>query len=87
MDIAEKVKEIIVNQLALNPEEVTETASFMDDLGADSLDQVTFVMELEKEFGIEVPDEDAKDITNVGEAIKYIEEKVKQKEEEAPKAE
>jgi acyl carrier protein len=87
MDIAEKVKEIIVNQLALNPEEVTDNASFMDDLGADSLDQVTFVMELEKEFGIEVPDEDAKDITTVGEAINYIEEKVKQKEEEAQKAE
>jgi len=87
MDIAEKVKEIIVSQLALNPEEVTENASLMDDLGADSLDLVTFVMELEKEFGIEIPDEDSKDISTVGEAIKYIEEKMKQKEQEAQKTE
>jgi acyl carrier protein len=86
MDIAEKVKEIIVNQLALNPEEVTENASLTDDLGADSLDQVTIVMELEKEFAIEIPDEDSKDITTVGQAIKYIEEKVKAREQEAPKA-
>jgi acyl carrier protein len=87
MDIAEKVKEIIVNQLALNPEEVTENASFIDDLGADSLDQVTFVMELEKEFGIEIPDEDSRDISTVREAITYIEGKIKQKEDEAPKTE
>lgn len=86
MDIAEKVKEIIVSQLALNPEEVKEDASFLDDLGADSLDQVTFVMELEKEFGIEIPDEDSKNITTVGQAIQYIEGKVKGKEQEAPKA-
>lgn len=86
MDIAEKVKEIIVSQLALNPEEVKEDASFLDDLGADSLDQVTFVMELEKEFGIEIPDEDSKNITTVGQAIQYIEEKVKSKEQEAQKA-
>ncbi len=87
MDIAEKVKEIIVNQLALNPEEVTENASLTDDLGADSLDQVTIVMELEKEFAIEIPDEDSKDITTVGQAIKYIEEKMKAREQEAQKAE
>ncbi len=82
MDIAEKVKDIIVKQLAVNPEEVTENASFVDDLGADSLDTVTFVMELEKEFGIEIPDEDSKDIRTVGEAIKYIEQKSKQKEQQ-----
>lgn len=87
MDIAEKVKDIIVKQLAVNPEEVKDDASFVDDLGADSLDTVTFVMELEKEFGIEIPDEDSKDIRTVGEAIKYIEEKAKQKEEEAEKTE
>lgn len=86
MDIAEKVKDIIVKQLAVNPEEVTEDASFVDDLGADSLDTVTFVMELEKEFGLEIPDEDYKDIRTVGEAIKYIERKTEQKEEEAQKA-
>jgi len=80
MDIAEKVKDIIVKQLAVNPEEVTDEASFVDDLGADSLDTVTFVMELEKEFGIEIPDEDSKDIRTVGEAIRYIEEKAKDKE-------
>ena len=82
MDIAEKVKEIIVKQLAVNQEEVTDNASFIDDLGADSLDTVTIVMELEKEFGIEIPDEDSKDIRTVTEAIKYIEEKSAQKEEE-----
>jgi len=83
MDIAEKVKDIIVRQLAVNPEEVTENASFVDDMGADSLDTVTIVMELEKEFDIEIPDEDSKDIRTVAEAIKYIEEKTRQKEEEA----
>ncbi len=87
MDIAEKVKDIIVKQLAVNPEEVTDEASFVDDLGADSLDTVTFVMELEKDFGIEIPDEDSKDIRTVGEAIKYIEEKTKQNEEETEKTE
>jgi acyl carrier protein len=82
MDIAEQVKDIIVKQLAVNPEEVTENASFVDDLGADSLDTVTIVMELEKEFNIEIPDEDSKDIRTVAEAIKYIEEKAAKKEEE-----
>ena len=78
MDIAEKVKDIIVKQLAVNPEEVTEEASFVEDLGADSLDIVTFIMELEKEFNIEIPDEESKEIQRVGEAIKYIEERVGQ---------
>ncbi|NQT84702.1 acyl carrier protein [bacterium] len=87
MDISEKVKDIIVKQLAVNPEEVTENASFQDDLGADSLDTVTIVMELEKEFAIEIPDEDSKDIRTVAEAIKYIEERTTQSEEGAQETE
>ena len=81
MAVSEKVKDIIVKQLGVNPEEVTDTASFVDDLGADSLDTVELVMELEKEFGIEIPDEDANTIRTVGEAVKYIEDKEKAKQE------
>lgn len=79
MAVAEKVKSIIAEQLGVKPEEVTPTASFIDDLGADSLDTVELVMALEEEFGIEIPDEDAEKMTNVGDAIKYIEEKVANK--------
>ena len=68
----EKVKAIIVDQLGVKAEEVNSTASFVDDLGADSLDTVELVMALEEEFGIEIPDEDAEKMTTVGEAIKYI---------------
>ncbi len=75
MAIADKVKEIIVKQLGVNPDEVSEDASFVEDLGADSLDTVELVMELEKEFNIEIPDDDANDIRSVGEAVKYIESK------------
>jgi len=75
MAAEEKVKVIIAEQLGVKPEEVTPTASFIDDLGADSLDTVELVMALEEEFGIEIPDEDAEKMTTVGEAIKYIEEK------------
>jgi len=75
-DVKEKVKNIIINQLGVNEEEVTEEASFIEDLGADSLDIVELVMQFEEEFGIEIPDEDAEKIKNVGEAIKYISEKV-----------
>ena len=75
MAVADKVKEIIVKQLGVNPDEVTEDASFIDDLGADSLDTVELVMELEKEFNMEIPDDDANNIRSVGDAIKYIEEK------------
>jgi len=71
----EKVKSIIAEQLGVKPEEVTPEASFVDDLGADSLDTVELVMALEEEFGIEIPDEDAEKITTVGDAIKYIDEK------------
>ena len=75
----EKVKSIIVEQLGVKAEEVTPAASFIDDLGADSLDTVELVMALEEEFGIEIPDEDAEKMRTVGESIKYIEEKVSQK--------
>ena len=70
--IEEKVKSIIVEQLGVDAEEVTESASFTDDLGADSLDIVELVMAFEEEFGIEIPDEDAEQISRVQEATKYI---------------
>lgn len=75
MAVADKVKAIIAEQLGVKPEEVTPEASFIDDLGADSLDTVELVMAFEEEFGIEIPDEDAEKITSVGDAVKYIEEK------------
>ena len=75
-EVAQKVKSIIAEQLGVKLEEVTDTASFVDDLGADSLDTVELVMALEEEFGIEIPDEDAEKMTNVGEALRYIEDKV-----------
>ena len=73
--IEDKVKNIIVQQLGVNAEEVTQEASFINDLSADSLDIVELVMAFEEEFGIEIPDEDAEKIKTVGEAVKYIEEK------------
>ena len=79
MAVNEKITEIIVEQLGVKPEEVTPEASFVDDLGADSLDTVELVMALEEEFGVEIPDEDAEKITTVGDAIKYVEEKAKAK--------
>ena len=78
-DVAEKVKKIIVEELGVDEEEVTPDASFVDDLGADSLDQVELVMKFEEEFGIEIPDEDAEKITRVKEAIEYIETHAKAK--------
>ncbi len=75
MAALEKVTEIIVEQLGVKPEEVTPEASFVDDLGADSLDTVELVMAFEEEFGVEIPDEDAEKIRTVGDAVKYIEEK------------
>ena len=74
-EVAQKVKSIIAEQLGVKVEEVTDSASFVDDLGADSLDTVELVMALEEEFGIEIPDEDAEKMTNVGEAVRYVEEK------------
>ena len=68
----EKVKQIIVEQLGVDESEVTPTASFIDDLGADSLDTVELVMALEEGFGIEIPDEDAEKITTVKDAVSYI---------------
>jgi len=72
--IEEKVKDIIVEQLGVK-EQVTPQASFIEDLGADSLDIVELVMAFEEEFGVEVPDEDAEKLQTVGDVIKYIEEK------------
>ncbi len=74
MDIYAKVKEIVVEQLGVDEEEVSEQASFVDDLGADSLDIVELVMALEEEFDLEIPDEDAEKIVTVGDAVNYIKE-------------
>jgi acyl carrier protein len=79
MAVQDKITEIIVEQLGVKPEEVVPEASFVDDLGADSLDTVELVMALEEEFGIEIPDEDAEKIQTVGDAIRYIEEKASTK--------
>ena len=79
MAVDEKIKGIIAEQLGVKPEEVTPQASFIDDLGADSLDTVELVMALEEEFSIEIPDEDAEKMTTVGDAVKYIEEKAQNK--------
>ena len=73
--IEQRVKQIIVNQLNVNEEQITKDASFLDDLGADSLDTVELVMALEEEFEIEIPDEDAEKILTVGKALDYIKEK------------
>jgi acyl carrier protein len=70
--LEDKVKEIIVDQLGVDADEVTIEASFIDDLGADSLDTVELVMALEEEFNMEIPDEDAEKIKTVGDAIEYI---------------
>jgi len=75
MAVAEKVKSIIAEQLGVKIEEVKPEASFIDDLGADSLDTVELIMALEEEFSVEIPDEDAEKMTKVGDAIKYIEDK------------
>ena len=72
MSVETKVKDIIVEQLGVDPDQVTLEASFVDDLGADSLDTVELVMALEEEFGIEIPDEDAEKIGTVSSAIDYI---------------
>ena len=76
-DIASKVKAIIVDKLSVEESEVTNEASFTNDLGADSLDTVELIMEFEKEFGISIPDDQAEKITTVGDAIAYIEANVK----------
>lgn len=71
---AQKVKSIIVDKLGVEESEVTETASFTNDLGADSLDTVELIMEFEKEFNISIPDDQAEKISTVGDAIAYVEE-------------
>ena len=73
-DVAERVKKIVVDHLGVEEDKVTENASFIDDLGADSLDTVELVMAFEEEFGVEIPDDAAEKITTVGDATKYIEE-------------
>jgi len=73
--VADRVKEIIVEQLGVNPDQVTPEAKFIEDLGADSLDTVELVMAFEEEFGAEIPDEDAEKLQTVGDVIKYIEDR------------
>ena len=75
MSTFDKVKDIIIDKLGAEDDQITEKASFMDDLGADSLDTVELIMELEEEFGLEIPDEEAEKLTTVGDAVKYIESK------------
>jgi len=73
----DRVKKVVVDQLEVGEDEVTPTASFIDDLGADSLDQVELIMAFEEEFEIEIPDEDAEQITTIAAAVNYIDEKSK----------
>ena len=75
MALADKVRDIIVEQLGVNAEQVTPEASFIEDLGADSLDTVELVMAFEEEFGAEIPDEDAEKLTTVGGVIEYLKSK------------
>ena len=74
MTIFEQVKKIVADKLGVSEDKVTETAAFVNDLGADSLDVVEFVMEVEKEFDITIPDEAAAKLVTVGDAVKYIDE-------------
>ncbi len=74
-DIAERVKKIVVDHLNVDADKVVPTASFIEDLGADSLDTVELVMAFEEEFGIEIPDDAAESIVTVGDAVKFIESK------------
>jgi acyl carrier protein len=75
--VEQRVKDIIVEQLGVNADQVTPDAKFIDDLGADSLDIVELIMALEEEFGIEVPDNEAEKLQSVGDVVKYIEENQK----------
>ncbi|MBL8550848.1 MAG: acyl carrier protein [Hyphomonadaceae bacterium] len=78
-DVFEQVKEIVVKHLEAPPEKVTDKASFIDDLGADSLDNVELVMAFEEKFGIEIPDDAAEHIQTVGDAVKFITDKLAEK--------
>ena len=75
-DTLERVRKIVIDHLDADPDKVTEKASFIDDLGADSLDIVELVMEFEKEFNIDIPDEEAEKLRTVGDAIAYLNQKV-----------
>jgi len=75
--VEEKIKQIIVDQLGVDPAEITATASFVDDLGADSLDRVELIMALEETFGMEIPDGDAEKISTVQDAVDYIQKNAK----------
>jgi acyl carrier protein len=75
-DVIERVKKIVVERLEVDAEKVSETASFIDDLGADSLDLVELVMAFEEEFGIEIPDDVQEQIATVGDAVRFIKERV-----------
>ena len=74
-DIAERVKKIVVEHLGVEEDKVTETASFIDDLGADSLDSVELIMAFEEEFGAAIPEEDAEKLTTVGKVVEYLKSK------------
>ncbi|MCX6096056.1 MAG: acyl carrier protein [Candidatus Bipolaricaulota bacterium] len=78
-EIADKVRAIIADQLMVDPEEVLDESSFVEDLGADSLDTVELIMEFEDEFGVEISDEDAEKISTVGEAVAYLEKLLEEK--------
>ena len=71
-EVADRVKSIVVDKLGVQPDQVTETASFITDLGADSLDTVELIMDFEKEFGVTIPDEEAEKIKTVGDAIAFV---------------
>ena len=75
MAVEEKVKDIIVKLLGVNPEEITPGAKFQEDLGADSLDAAQLAMEFEQEFNLDIPEEDANQLTTVAQAVKYLTEK------------
>ena len=79
-DYSAKVKDIIIEKLGVDAEKVTEDASFVEDLGADSLDTVELVMDFEEEFDLEIPDEEAEKLVTVGSAIKYLQEKLDSRE-------
>ena len=76
-NLENKIKEIIIDKLVIEESEITESASFTNDLGADSLDTVELIMEFEKEFNVSIPDEDAEKIGTVGDAISYLKDNVK----------